>query len=311
MSPVPTVSNPLRGHARRIYSQNEDDGILESIFNRLGTSRGFCVDVGAHDGFYLSNTANLIQHHGWSGLLVECDPLRFGKLVENMRGIDRVKCVNTCVAFSGADTLDNIMAAADAPAQFDLLSIDVDGLDYHIWESLRDHRPTVVIVEYNPSIPNQVSYVQPRDPGTSHGNSIRALAELGKVKGYLPVYATATNLILVNGLEASRLEILDHSLDALRDDRALTTYLFQGFDGTLLLDGPQELYWQHLPIDPEQIQVVPRFLRRYPGSLPVGLRFARYAWVAWYLIRRPRHWPVLLDKVKRWRTNTPPPERPF
>ena len=60
------------------------------------------------------------------------------------------------------------------------------------------------------------------------------------------------------------LEVTDTSLDALRDDRALTTYLFQGFDGTLILDGPQELFWQHLPIDVEGIQVVPRFLRRYP-----------------------------------------------
>ena len=186
MRSMPPRSNPLRQDARRVYSQNDDDGILEGIFRRLGVSTGLCVDVGAHDGFYLSNTANLIQNHGWSGLLIEPESVRFTKLAANFLGVDRVKCVNSLVALSGDRTLDGILAGANVPSAFELLSIDVDGLDYHIWHSLERHTPTVVIVEYNPSIPNQVQYVQPRDPRVSHGNSIRSLVELGEPKAISP-----------------------------------------------------------------------------------------------------------------------------
>jgi hypothetical protein len=306
-----SVSNPLKADARRMYSQNEDDGILEGIFRRLEIAGGFCVDVGAHDGLYMSNTANLIRHHSWSGVLIECSRSRFRTLVKNMNGIDRVACVNTCVALSGADTLDNILDRARAPVDVDLLSIDVDGLDYHVWDSLCRHRPKVVIVEYNPSIPNAVRYVQPRHREASHGSSARSLTELGTQKGYVLVYVTETNVILVLEELLPRLGMAITPLETLRDDRALTTYLFQGFDGTLLIDGPKELYWQHLPLDIERMQVVPGFIRRYPGAIPLWLRPIRYLWMTLYLMRRRAHWPILRDKIVRKVTRTPLPPRSF
>jgi len=304
-------TSPLQRYARRIYAQNEDDGILEGIFQELGIDRGYCVDVGAHDGLYLSNTANLIKHHGWGGLLIECNPTRYAKLVENMQGVAEVVCSDTPVALSGDNTLDALLDRAGAPARFELLSIDVDGIDYHLWDSLDRHTPLVVIVEYNPSIPNHVRYVQPRDPGINHGNSLLSLIELGRARGYQPVYVTETNLIVVSDAVVGRLGITDTTIDQLHDDRPLTTSLFQGFDGTLFLDGPKELFWQHVPIDIEKLQVLPKFLRRFAPSLPARLKVVRALWIAWYLARRREHWPLLKDKVIRGFTNTPQPPRKF
>ncbi len=256
------ATNPLQIHARRVYSQNDDDGILEGIFQRLGVTRGTCVDVGANDGLYLSNTANLILHHGWGGVLIEGSSKHLPKLRATMQGRDNVRCIEALVSFEGENTLDAILDRAGVPNRFDLLSIDVDGIDFHIWESLSAHTPTVVIVEYNPSIPNHVEFVQPRDGSINYGNAIRSLERLGRRKGYVPVYVTETNLIVVHRDSFARLGVPELSLDELRDDRPLMTCMFQGFDGTLFLDGPKELYWQHLPIDHESIQLLPKFLRR-------------------------------------------------
>jgi hypothetical protein len=97
----------------------------------------------------------------------------------------------------------------------------------------------------------------------------------------------------------------------LRDDRPLMTCLFQGFDGTLLIDGPHELFWHRVPFDEKTIQVLPRALRHNPGSLTTSQRFFRALWLTGYLGLRPRYWRVLRDKIVRRSTNTPPPSRDF
>lgn len=308
---MPPTESPLRRYARKVYSQNEDDGILEGIFKELGITQGYCVDVGAHDGLYLSNTANLIKHHGWGGLLIECSATRYAKLVENTRAFPGVTCASTLVALSGTETLDAQLERARAPARFELLSIDVDGIDYHIWDSLERFTPLVVIIEYNPSIPNHVRYVQPADGTINHGNALLSLIELGRSKGYEPVYVTDTNLIAVHSSVVGTLGITETAIEQLHDDRPFVTSLFQGFDGTLFLDGPKELFWQHVPIDVEKMQVLPKLLRRYQPSMPRPLRFVRAVWIAWYLARRREHWPLLRDKVIRGVTRTQPPPRSY
>jgi hypothetical protein len=294
-----------------VYSQNEEDGVLEELFERAGIRRGVCVDVGAHDGVYLSNTANLIKHHGWSGVLIEADPEKHAALAANMRDCEGTTCLQRLVSWSGPDGLDAILSALGVPPRFELLSIDVDSVDYYIWEGLRDHVPAVVVIEYNPSIPNHVRYVQPRNGSISHGNSLRSLIELGAQKGYRPVHVTPTNVILVEHELAARLDLPERSIDELRDDRPLMTCVFQGFDGTLLLDGPQELFWHRLPYDSTRIQILPKLLRRNPGSLSRAQRIVRGIWMAGYLGLHRQYWGVLRDKVKRRTTNTPPPARNF
>ena len=81
---------------------------------------------------------------------------------------------------------------------FDILSIDIDGFDYQIFESLNRFKPKIVITEYNPTIPNDVSYIQPYNTKSRHGSSVKSLIELGESKGYIPVALTDTNLFLLD-----------------------------------------------------------------------------------------------------------------
>ena len=83
----------------------------------------------------------------------------------------------------------------------DVLSIDIDGDDYHVLAALAA-RPRIVIVEYNPTISPMVDRINP--PSTSKGSSIGAFVRLAAEKGYDLVYATVTNVILVDAARNGR-----------------------------------------------------------------------------------------------------------
>ena len=145
----------LLEHRANVTSQIGQDGILAKIFDLVGEGQKFCVEFGAWDGKHLSNTWNLIANKGWSGILIEGDPTKFRGLLAT-HPYPRVKALNCFVHWQGEQALDDILARNGAPAQIDLMSIDVDGNDWHIWKSLAKYRPRVVLIEFNPTIPNDV-----------------------------------------------------------------------------------------------------------------------------------------------------------
>jgi hypothetical protein len=95
-------------------------------------------------------------------VLLEADPIRFAELQRRYRENDRVYCINELVTFEGERCLDSLLMNTPLPEDFDLLSIDVDGNDYWLWEGLRSYAPKVVIIEFNPTIPNSVIFIQVR-----------------------------------------------------------------------------------------------------------------------------------------------------
>jgi hypothetical protein len=271
-------------HAGSAFSQFGEDGILEAIFGALGVEDGFCVEFGAWDGIRCSNTHNLVLR-GWSAFLIEADPEDYRLLVERMRAFPEVMCRQALVSPAGENTLDSLLAEASAPREPDLVSIDVDGLDYHLWSSVRAFSPKVVVIEYNPTIPNDVEFVQEQDARVARGSSIRSLAGLAAEKGYELTAVTEVNGIFVRGDLFPLLGLEENSLPALRDDSDTKTVLFQGFDGTLILAGNKRLLWHGLPIDESRIQVLPRILRTYPGRLSPRMQALRHAWSLLYLAR--------------------------
>lgn len=72
----------------------------------------------------------------------------------------------------------------------DLLSIDIDGNDYHIWEAVSAVQPRVVIIEYNAKFPPECDWVMPYDAGyvwdssDRQGATLKAMERLGRKKGY-------------------------------------------------------------------------------------------------------------------------------
>jgi len=270
-----------RAHRRIVTSQDGEDGVLEHVFERIPDVGRWCVDVGASDGQFLSNTWNLIQNHGWSAVLIEKEKRPFADLLALYSSNPRVTPLQRAAWIEGPDALSALLDRASVPPDFDLLSIDVDGNDYHLWERLDGYEPKVVVVEYNPMIPTDVRFVQPAARRLFQGSSLLSICDLGTSKGYELIAATVCNAIFVRREYFELFPVGDNAPAAMRDNSRYETRIFQLYDGTLKVHGYDRLFWSGLPIDERRLQVVPRPFRRYGGSGRSLAGFVARRYQAW------------------------------
>lgn len=239
--------NVLNQYAHNINSQHGEDGILKAIFDKIGTTSKYAVEFGGWDGVYLSNIRELIVGMGFGGLFIEGNKKRAEELRSNYANYPQVVCVEAYVGFR-TNTLDSILHDNQAPAQIDVLSIDIDGYDYHVWDAVQDYRPRIVIIEYNPSIPNDIIAINPHREDIFTGSSAAALVELGRKKGYSLIAVTQTNLLFVVNEEYDKLEIWDNELSVLRPmERLGDGKYFQTYDKRIVFTGHNSFIWAGEP----------------------------------------------------------------
>jgi len=171
-------------YAKNIFSQNGDDGIIEKIFEHLKISDGVVVEFGAWDGIYLSNVYNLWKNKNFSALLIESDEGKANEMLEMFSDFDNVDLMNCAVSPDKDDehSLDNLLQKSVLNITNDnlnLVSIDVDSCDYHIFQSLEKYSPKVVVIETkgfdDPNIKYNIF---------GNGCSLKSVTELAEKKGY-------------------------------------------------------------------------------------------------------------------------------
>lgn len=254
--PFLLAPNRLEHAARNVFSQFGEDGILVELFNRIGTTNCWSVEFGAWDGVKHSNSARLIQEDGWHSVQIEAHPSRYQALLATYGANSRVHTVNAMIGFRpGPGSLDTILAKTALPLAPDLMSIDIDGNDFHVWKSLKRYRPRVVIVEFNPTIPNDVIFVQDADPAIAEGCSAAALVRLGSQKGYSLAAVTVTNVIFVVSEDYPALGITDNRLPTMRRDPP--NRIWCGYNGKIY-HTLKRLHWtgRDVPLHPDSLQVL-------------------------------------------------------
>lgn len=256
----------LLAHASDTFSQTGEDGIIARILSLLPETDRWCVEFGAWDGVHLSNVRKLIVEAQYNAVMIEGNPEKLQALRMNYDGNARVHAVNAFVGFDRNNNLDTILSAYDIPKNFDFLSIDIDGNDYYVWEAVEQYRPKVVCVEFNPTIPSEVVFVQPAVPGVNQGCSVAALEQLAQQMRYKLVCVLPWNAFFVDEKYFDRFEIADNSVHALRKDLSAITWLFSGYDGSVHLAGMKKLPWHDCAIDERRMQVLPRLLQTFPGD---------------------------------------------
>ena len=186
---VGRTSADLTLYELSVFSQNGEDGVLAEILRRVGTVTKYFVEIGAS-----ANEANCIflaDVLGWRGLFVDADEGEYTALRAKYEGIERVQVVRARVT---RENINPLLQDALAPRDIDVLSIDIDGNDYWLWEALADFSPRVVIIECNSSLDPRRQLVQPYRPDQSwdqsdfFGASLGALRRLGAEKGYTLVH---------------------------------------------------------------------------------------------------------------------------
>lgn len=129
----------------RTFSQHGEDGILAEVFRRLSLTQGFFVECGV-DGE--ENNTLALATQGWQGLWLEgsasCAARAHDAIVRHAVPVALHQC------FVTRENILEVLEGHAVPADFDLLSMDIDGNDYWITGRILEHyRPKVVVVEYN------------------------------------------------------------------------------------------------------------------------------------------------------------------
>ncbi len=142
------------------------------------------------------------------------------------------------------------------------------------------YHPKMICIEFNPTIPTDVRFVQRADISVNQGSGLLPLVELGKEKGYELVAVLPFNAFFVDSKYYPLFGIDDNKPETLRKDLSRITYLFSGYDGTTFLDGCKQLPWHDIPIRESRIQQLPKILRKYTEN------YSFVEKIAWRLFRR-------------------------
>jgi hypothetical protein len=264
---IAPFNSPLFRYADNVMSQCGEDGIIAQIIKLITPQHQYCVEFGAWDGKFASNCYNLLRSHGWSGLMIEANTEKFQELSETYAGAQNVALANRFVELEGDNKLDNILREYGAPISPGLISIDIDGNDYYVWESLTDHRPEIVVIEMNPTVPNDVVFIQEKSFDVNQGCSLAALVLLGKEKGYELAACTMFNALFVRADKFPLLGLKHNSIHnlymPLQNGR-----IFQGYDGTIHVIGFDKMIWHHgRSVSSADFQVLPEAERRFADAL--------------------------------------------
>jgi hypothetical protein len=278
---VPTQSGPqwetkplrLLDYARNVYSQNGEDGILLKMLEVLPSGDHWCVEVGAWDGKHLSNTCHLVEEHGYTSVMIEPDREKFADLLRHHGNNRNVIALQRFVGATCDDNLDHLLSDTPTPKSFDLLSIDIEGNDYHVWAAVNAYAPKIVCIAYNPTIPTEVDFAQPPDPSLCQGSGLLALTKLGRRKGYELACANHNSAFFVRAEYFPRFDITNNDPRVLREDTSAITYLFAAYDGTMFVSGKENLPHHSRIRYEKRLRQLPRIFRKYPPRFGRLTRF--------------------------------------
>lgn len=179
----------LRDYGFRVFSQYGEDGVIQHLISRVPIESETFIEIGVED-YTEANTRFLLLKDNWRGLILDLDDAA-GHALESS-GLSQMRSVDFRQAKVDAKNVNTLLT----PFQGDLglLSIDVDGMDYYLWEALTVVSPRIVVLEYRSDFGPDHALVVPYDPdfdrsrhhasGLCYGASLAALAELGQRKGY-------------------------------------------------------------------------------------------------------------------------------
>ncbi len=177
-------------------SQHGEDGIIQYILQHIPPPPRVCVEFGAWDGKFLSNTYSLWHDQGWHAILAEADQDRAGALRRDYTATHDVRVHHQFITPKGENSVDALFRREGIDPDIGLISIDIDSCDYHVWKNMEYVSSHIVVIEHNHTIPGYVDYHDPEDEVFLRC-SAKSLEALGREKGYRLVCCTLTNSIFV------------------------------------------------------------------------------------------------------------------
>jgi len=176
----------------KIFSQSGEDGIIQYLISKVPINNDTFIEFGVGD-YKESNTRFLLINNNWKGLVID----------GNEENIDTIKSsdiywrhdLTALGAFITKENINDLIKNNGITGDIGLLSIDIDGNDYWVWDAINIVSPRIVVCEYNSifgskeaiSIPYEESFYRTKAHHSNlyFGASLKALCFLAQKKGYL------------------------------------------------------------------------------------------------------------------------------
>ena len=195
----------LAANGAKVFSQNEEDGMIQEVFRRIGTGQRTFIEFGVETGVQCNTVKLLLE--GWRGLWLEGSATDVAEIRRRWGAIMSNGALKLKEAMVTAENVNDLFRSPDFSGEIDLLSIDIDFNDYWVWKAIEVIKPRLVVIEYNATLRPPMSLTVPYQPtkhwdGTNYfGASLEALVKLGQAKGYRIVGCnfSGTNAFFVRG----------------------------------------------------------------------------------------------------------------
>lgn len=199
----------------KVHSQNEEDGIIQEIFHRIGATNKTFVEIGVGNG--LENNTLYLLLQGWQGLWVDGSSKFVDFINQKFTFALNNKTLKVVHSWVQQDNINQLVAEMSGEGQpLDLLGLDIDGNDYHILEAIEPLNARVIVIEYNPKYRPPIKWVMEHNPHHSYdgsdylGASLKSFEILLLKKGYKLV---GCNLLGVNAFFVREDLVKDHFHD--------------------------------------------------------------------------------------------------
>lgn len=182
---------PFSDYEFQVFSQFGDDGIIQRLIRGLKIEEQTFVEFGVQD-YSESNTRFLLINNNWRGLILDCSEESMDQVRRSV--LHWRQDLTVATAFIDRDNINSLLSDNGFSGELGILSVDIDGNDYWVWEAINVVNPMIVIAEYNAVFGPHTAVSIPYDPKfyrtDAHssnlywGCSLGALAHLAEKKGY-------------------------------------------------------------------------------------------------------------------------------
>jgi hypothetical protein len=175
----------------KVFSQFGDDGIIQYLIRYLAVEPSVFVEFGVGD-YRESNTRFLLVNNNWSGLIMDGNAASIACIQKDPICVFhdlKVEC-----EFITRENINELLRRHGVTGPIGLLSVDIDGNDYWVWEAIDVVNPVIVVCEYNSVFGSTQALTTPYDPSfvrkkahssnLCYGASVKAFCLLAARKGY-------------------------------------------------------------------------------------------------------------------------------
>jgi len=223
-------SRNLRDYEFKVFSQWGEDGIIQRLVEIIDIKNRTFIEFGVED-FFESNCRYLLMKDNWCGLVIDGSSSNMNRLKgsyffwkHHLLALD---------AFITRDNINELLARSGFDEDLGILSVDLDGNDYHVLEKITFFRPRILICEYNSvfgatrkiSVPYDENFMRTKKHYSNlyWGASLAAMTHLANTRGYSLV---GTNTASNNAFYV-RNDLLNDRLEALSVEQAYSTSLYR------------------------------------------------------------------------------------